>query len=305
VPQGNDPYNKVLPGWPQQIPARVWNQLIDVALGQHFKAGGILRQVTRQADVIKVRNDSDTDLYERFGVLGIDQPLILPDQSENHFQQQVQFSGVTPRAGVHEGRFVIMVDPVAKGNIASGIVSGLAPVKLSVPDPDNIASYAEIADGSLAVLASQKSGSAFVCWVEDNGQSIQWAIVRVGQPDKADIVRVDSEVLTGGFYPATLEAFGIPILVTETAGNNLTKRRYGAVWNGWVDGLRLYEVTCCGGEEESSSSGSSGACPWIAVPDPSTFAGAIDPDTCEVIISFNTKYIRWDGRCVVESKTPS
>jgi hypothetical protein len=110
--------------------------------------------------VVWVKNDSGTDV-DRFGVLGIDEPIILPDENENEFAMRVALKCVTPSAGGsseddNRGRFVICAEPIANGKIGRAFIAGVCACKLQ----DN-------------------SGSAVVLW-KDESSGGEWAIIRLG-----------------------------------------------------------------------------------------------------------------------------
>jgi len=71
-----------------------------------------------------VRNDSGAD-QERFAVLGIDAPLILPTENPAAFQERVALSLVAPDADQHRDRMCILQEPIAAGALGRGLIVGL------------------------------------------------------------------------------------------------------------------------------------------------------------------------------------
>jgi hypothetical protein len=171
-------YQKVLPGWPAQIPAKVYNKLVDLAAGQDFNAGRSEPPFFRNAGIVLVKNKSGADLVQ-FGVLGLQEPLITVANSLSQFKQWPAFKGVTPTVASYAGKFAIALDPIPNGQIGECVVSGVAIVQLAVAG-GMLLSAAEVNDGQTATLENVASGSAQVLWAEDNSAATQWAIVRLG-----------------------------------------------------------------------------------------------------------------------------
>ena len=84
-----------------------------------------------QPAVMTVRNDSGDDC-ERFAVLGIDRPIFLPDDSIDAFTSRVAVSGVEPTVEDHRGRFVVLLRPLAKGEMGPAAVAGAVQVRVYV-----------------------------------------------------------------------------------------------------------------------------------------------------------------------------
>src|SRR5690606_2690148 len=116
-------------GQPLNIRADDWNRIVDATrtfYEQQGARGGPATTGTsggggggRQASVILVKNTSGQD-QPRFAVLGIDGPIIPPDEHEAEFQRQVALSCVTPTAehgASGGGRFVVLQEPLADGAI--------------------------------------------------------------------------------------------------------------------------------------------------------------------------------------------
>src|SRR5947199_2689526 len=97
-------FQKALPGSPMSIPARIYNKLVDVALGQNFDAGQDVPPFFLNSTIVKVKNDSGDDV-DRFEVLGLEEPLILVSQSLDGFQQEIMFKGALPTTADYTGKF--------------------------------------------------------------------------------------------------------------------------------------------------------------------------------------------------------
>lgn len=133
-------------------------------------------------NICQVRNDSGGDV-ERFGVLGLDEPLILPEDNLPVFGRGPVWKGVTPTS-LHAGRFVILTRPLASGAIGPAVISGVTVAKVDFAA--GMAGYAEAGAGETACLEAVSDGSARVLWPrtvaypEYSGGD--WAVVRLGNP---------------------------------------------------------------------------------------------------------------------------
>jgi len=176
-----DAMKKVKPGDPLTIPAATFNTFVDSARDYLQRRHGQGQQATpsgRHNCTIPIRNDSGAD-RERYEVLGIDSPIFDPASDEEAFKNTPALSAVTPAEDDHAGKFVVLLEPVAAGEIALGIAAGAVPVRLDVPDEDYPYRLAEVTDGSAANLTAVKVGSAAILWRE-GGTGVQWALVRLG-----------------------------------------------------------------------------------------------------------------------------
>ena len=178
-------------GQPLRIPASDWNAIID-ATRAHYeqqanvassKSGGLPGQST---GIVYVKNDSGAD-QERFAVLGIDTPIILPGDSESggheeEFKRQVALSCVMPVVPTHTGKFVILAEPLADGAIGRAYIDGVCVVRLRVLNNLNLGTQADVMDADSTVLELKAGGAAQVIWREEVTTSPGecWAIVRLG-----------------------------------------------------------------------------------------------------------------------------
>ena len=174
---------KVRSGDPLVIPAAAYNAFIDAALDfrqrtAHLGQGA--QPSFSQASIVLVRNDSGSN-QNRMAVLGVDAPIIDPSANEEEFRNRVALSCVAPEEGTHEGRFVVLAEPIAHGKIGRAYAAGVCPVKVDVPDEEHEWHYAEIADGITANLKVSMQGSSTILW-RAGGTGVQWAVIRLGQP---------------------------------------------------------------------------------------------------------------------------
>jgi len=170
---------KVKPGDPLVIPAGTFNTFIDAA--RDFRARQQGRTQTAQpgfrfSGIILVKNTSGTD-QDRFAVLGIDSPVITPTDNEDEFKNRLALRGVVPDQAEHVGRFVILAEPLADGEIGRAFAHGVCPVKINVEDEAH--AYADIEDAQTQYLKSGTSGAAQILWAE-SGTGEVWAVVRLG-----------------------------------------------------------------------------------------------------------------------------
>lgn len=174
----SDSFKPVTPGDPFRFPARLYNELIT----HPTRISTLERPATKPTrsqpgQYVMVRNDSGSDVA-RNGVLGIDSPIIDPGDDVGQFRGRVLLSGVTPAAGTHEGKFVVMADAVKDGEIGRAWLDGAAMVQIDVTDANH--THAEIANGDADKLVSGSSGSAVILWKE-SGTGTLWAVVRLGR----------------------------------------------------------------------------------------------------------------------------
>lgn len=170
-------------GDPLEIAAADWNEV--------RRAARNLRRSTStrpeapvnsyRTSVVLVRNNSGAAM-PRFGAVGLGAPLIDPAIEEAEFSRQPTFSAVTPVAGTHEGKFGILLEPLAAasgsipGAIGACVVAGIVQTKITVTG--TLKRFAEIANGT-TTLQHSDGGSARIIWAESSG-SPRWALVRLG-----------------------------------------------------------------------------------------------------------------------------
>lgn len=183
-----------------------WNAILDAV--RYTKAQRVFDTdplpANRDLTIIKVRNDTGADV-PRYGVLGLDDPLILPSDNEIEFQRIVACSGGLPMTGAHEGKFAVALEPIAPDKIGQAAIAGVVPVKVLV-DPGDLKPFADIQSGSTGRLADADHGSARILWLEEGEDEERWAIVRLGDgtgtssADRGCCVRVLSPIPVAGRY---------------------------------------------------------------------------------------------------------
>lgn len=180
-----DPYRKIQVGdrWPFSVTA--YNGMVDAARAtreRQFDGGGDGPSQTRQAGIVRVKNESGSDLA-RCSVLGLNGPIFTPTDSEDAFLREVTFRGVVPTTA-HKGKFCILLEPAPIDRVVRAYLSGVCPVRVDIADSAD--THATVEAGETGHLNSTSGGgSAQILWLEsDDGYGYdtgeQWAVVRLG-----------------------------------------------------------------------------------------------------------------------------
>lgn len=201
-----DDLKSVRRGEAVQLSASAWNRLMDMARrdGQRG-ASGVADPLLakRDRDVILVKNVSGIE-YPRWGVLGLGAPIYLPKHNPpsgkqalpQDFAENLVLRGEMPVAGVHEGLFGVLLQPLKQGEIGPAVVSGTFGCVIVVQDerhrfadvypsrPDgasgaNISSDTPLVDGDV-LLRSCDHGGAEIVWKEP-GLGERYAALRLAQ----------------------------------------------------------------------------------------------------------------------------
>jgi hypothetical protein len=227
------PLKKVQPGDKLRIPASTFNTFIDVAdawKGEQLAGGRGLGTADTGRQFVLIVNESGDDV-DRFGILGIDGPAILPSENADEFENRIVLAGVTPTSD-HFGRFAIVLEPLADGAIGRACIAGVCQVKIDMSDEGH--GFAEVADGETGHLVSMESGSATILWFEpfgEEGPGEKWAVVRLGNA----------------------AAFGPRLTYTFYADLN-SDTYNGGVWSGGdIDPLTVGETKDCWNETGGES----------------------------------------------------
>lgn len=173
-----DHLKKVQSGDPMVIPAQTFNAFVDAAFDFQRRQRSVKREgqaTFQQNGVILVRNNTGGDL-DRFAAVGIDAPIIGPDDNEDEFKNRASAIGVKPAVPLHRGRFAIMLEPVASGGIAPACVSGVVPCQIEVDEETH--ERADVEHDS-TTLRTGHHGGAEILWKEA-GQGLKWAMVKIG-----------------------------------------------------------------------------------------------------------------------------
>jgi hypothetical protein len=202
-----DPLKKVQPGDQLRIPAEAYNAFVDAVRFTRSQQtlGTNAEQFARQTTLAKVRNQTGGSL-ERFSILGLSQPIVAPSQNEAEFLRQPTFDGVVPTSG-YEGRFGVLLEPLAASKIGVAAVAGVVPVRLAV-NPTTLYEHAEILVGTTYLLQNVPHGSARVLWIEPGEGFQRWAAIRLDDGDFEAHVFVTSNIAdAAGMYPALVQRY--------------------------------------------------------------------------------------------------
>jgi len=176
--------------------AKLQNAVVDLVNSELMKKQNQSSQVAQPVvnpSIIYVRNDSSADVGA-FYVLALGDLIITP-QNESAFKQHIVMAGIEPVAG-YEGRFAVLLEPLAPGKIGKAIVDGICQVRVYIDAETETSEFADISDGEF-VLRPVADGTARLIWAQDIiGE--QWAIVRLGQVSAP----------AAGAFPVTLQVTG-------------------------------------------------------------------------------------------------
>lgn len=176
----SDPLKHVQDGQPMKISARTFNTVLDMAKivqRRKFTDNGPPINDASFRNLIKVKNDSGSDV-DRFGVLGIDAPLILPSEDLDEFQTRIFLSCVSPSAASHRGQFVVCLDAIPDGETGRAFAYGVCPAYVNVNDASHMTCDVKNSDATqLDSMAS--GGSARILWKE-SGTGSKWCEIRIG-----------------------------------------------------------------------------------------------------------------------------
>ena len=173
-----DTLKKVQSGDPLVFPAQTFNAFIDAAKDYQQRQrnlGSDQQHATRQTGIVPIRNDTTADL-ERFDIVGLDAPIILPTDNEDEFKNRAMLVGVKPQLPQHWGQFAVTLEPVAAGKVGMGCVSGVVPGRINVEHESHF--RADIEHDSVK-LKSGHHGGAEILWKE-SGTGLKWALLKVG-----------------------------------------------------------------------------------------------------------------------------
>ena len=170
----------VSPGQPIVLSAGDHNAMLDAARAhrarQVMKVGESAAR--QQAGIILVKNNTASN-RDFLDVMAVDVPLILPTESLDEWSARVAFSCVDP-GSTHAGRYVVLQEPIAAGELGRAMVIGVTPVNLDVVDEAH--RYAEVDTGATGSLITKASGSARILWKESGTGSRRAVVMLSGEP---------------------------------------------------------------------------------------------------------------------------
>lgn len=176
-----DPLKEYLSG--ERLTAATVNALLRGHKNTGINGAGASLGFNTSSTRVLIRNaggsSEDVDWY---GVLGIDGLAVTKAENEDEFMGGIVLDGVTPEAegsssAGHSGKFAIVQQPIASGEIGVAVIAGATQVQINVTDADH--KFADIKDGDNTQLESAASGSARILWKE-SGTGTKWAVVCIG-----------------------------------------------------------------------------------------------------------------------------
>ncbi|AQT67955.1 hypothetical protein STSP2_01107 [Anaerohalosphaera lusitana] len=171
---------KVKSGEPLNIPAQTYNTFIDAA--QDYKSRQLntegTARLTPENQFILVKNETN-QTCPRFSVVGINGPVIEPGADIDGFVNSIALKGELP-SEQSKGRFAILLEPAAPGQIIRAAISGICCVRIEVYDESH--SFAQPIAGDASRLQSSENGSATILWKEA-GTGLKWSLVRLDRAD--------------------------------------------------------------------------------------------------------------------------
>ncbi len=184
-----DPYGEVQSGQPIEISATAWNSMLGAGKawrGSRTDQTADALVTNRSSTIIKVLNDTETDL-DRGNVLGLGDPIFTPDDSTiDAFLREVTFRGLVPDVNKHKRKYVVLLEPAPQGKVVRAYIAGVCPVLVDQQDEEH--EYAGVVDAVTEHLKSSVHGHARILWREglqgsgygyyDGG--FQWAVVMLG-----------------------------------------------------------------------------------------------------------------------------
>jgi len=174
-----DPHRTYSKGQPIPRDAATFNAFAEgarFARDNQDSPGAFSRQIRRQGEIIKIRNESGGSLT-RGRVLGLGDPIFTPADDLDAFKREVAFRGISPSSST--GKYAILLDPIDDNAMGRAYVAGVPHVRVDITSTAH--TCAEVEDANTTSLVSATTGTAQILWRE-GGTGEQWAIVRFGTP---------------------------------------------------------------------------------------------------------------------------
>lgn len=236
---------KVSEGEPFEPSARFHNATVDaIRAVRGMQSSGVVapRFGYWQSGIVNVRNDSGTD-RDQFDVLAISGLVFDPTVDLDSFKSEgVLFKGVKPSIDSFtdhgmDGRFGVLMEPVASGEIASLAVDGVVRCQVNMDATWHF--RADIQDDN-TVLKSYPGGSCQILSVDRSGTGLKWAVVRLGvNPYVAYECVLDAQLNSGSSAAASLYFGATDTTETVTvyapaglsSGNIASGKKLRVSWN--------------------------------------------------------------------------
>ena len=174
-----DPFQRFQPG-ATSIPAELLNAMVDLVKRDRARA---MPQVKGQSSpplaptLCYLQNGSGADV-DRFGVLGIDSPVVSPTDNADTFASLIALKGVKPTTDHEDGKFVVLLEPTANNGVRTAAIGGVTICKINVTDAAH--KYAKAKADTTAALVSADAGPCVIMWKQSGTGDGKWAVVRFG-----------------------------------------------------------------------------------------------------------------------------
>ena len=167
---------KVQAGQSLRIPAATFNNFIDAAEDYRRRTTNIdSTQHNKRHNTIPIKNASGAAIAPH-RILGIEDGLLTEGSID--YETQVAFEGVTPDEAKHVGRWAVVTQGAAAGEITQCVAHGLVIALVDIIDENH--KYVEMEDGS-TTLVSAAAGSAEILYLDATGGIGEvMAAIRIG-----------------------------------------------------------------------------------------------------------------------------
>jgi len=160
-----------------RIPANTWNTLIDVA--RHHRQGETDRRSRSGLPdsnqlIVLVRNKT-AEAQPRFGILGIDEVVITPDDNLAEFKSAPAFDGIVPTSD-HANNFVILQAPAGVDHFARALLIGVTALQIQVGSEAHATAGITVGETE---YATSGAGPLRILW-KQAGTGLKWAVVAMG-----------------------------------------------------------------------------------------------------------------------------
>ena len=189
-----DPYKSLAPGAVvTQISRTAYNDMLSML--RWWKTNGLPTGSSRQrgsvhsTTEILVRNDSGASV-PAFGILGLDDPIILPTDDPYALRARPAFAGVEATVADHAGKWAALLEPAsdstadAANSFARAVLIGTAVVRVYVNSTDDLYCdvIAEETVSSETVWLGTGSSGARILWLDPaaEAEGIYYAVVCLG-----------------------------------------------------------------------------------------------------------------------------
>src|SRR4051794_38827934 len=107
-----NPGKRAITGRPMDFPAEVYNELLRI-IAERLE--GKSRGSRETSTEILIRNDTGDPIAQQFGILAVDEPLILQSENDSEFASRRAVKGVTPSA---DSTIAVLMEPASADAIA-------------------------------------------------------------------------------------------------------------------------------------------------------------------------------------------